>query len=309
MQSKLFKIDNYLSFELGKKVFDCNNYCIKNFGETLTKKIINKTGPKKLFFCNEEQDTLLLSLLAWEKIKKKINLEKIKNLIYVTETNIYQYPGNGYLFASKTNLKENILIFDLNSGCTGFVEALILANGLQGDSLIVCSESYSKNIKNFDRSVSTLFSDCSTIFNFEKKTFKVRKSFSIMKKNSYDFLGKKKNQSLKMNGSDVFNFVSTYVVDNINNFLEKFKNTFKIQDLYLHQASKVVIDFFKNKNEYASFRIPTNVCQIGNTVSSSLPMLLLHDKKNLKKTKNNFYFLCGFGVGLGCTGLILEIKK
>jgi 3-oxoacyl-[acyl-carrier-protein] synthase-3 len=309
LQSKLFNIDNYLVFELGKEVFDCNNYCVKNFGEILSKKIIKKTGPKKLFFCDEEQDTLLLSLSAWEKIKKKINIKKIKNLIYVTETNLYQYPGNGYLFASKTNLNENILIFDLNSGCTGFVEALILANGLKGDSLIVCSESYSKNIKNFDRSVSTLFSDCSTIFYYEKKTFKVRKSFSIMKKNSYDFLRKKKDESLKMNGTDVFNFVSVYVDTNIKIFLKKFKKKFKIEDLYLHQASKVVIDFFKNKKEYSSFKIPTNVCKIGNTVSSSLPMLLLHDKKNLNKMKKNFYFLCGFGVGLGCTGLILEINK
>ena len=309
MESKKFNIDNYLDFELGKNVFDCNQHCIENFGKDLAKKIIDKTGPKKLFFCGKSQNSLTLSLLAWEKIKNKINLNKIKNLIYVTETNIYQYPGNGYLFASKTNLKENILIIDMNSGCTGFVEALILAESLHGDSLIVCSETYSKNIKDFDRSVSTLFSDCSTIFYYEKKIFKVRKSFSIMKKNSYDFLRKKKNESLKMNGIDVFNFVITYVDKNINNFLKKFKTTFKIQDLYIHQASKVVIEFFKNNKKYNSFKIPTNVCKIGNTVSSSLPMLLLHDKENLNLKKKNFYFLCGFGVGLGCTGLILEINK
>ena len=309
MESNQFNICNYLDYELGKEIFDCNQYCKEKFGKYLTKKIIEKTGSKKLFYCGESQDTLSLSLLAWKKIEKKINLNKIENLIYVTETNIYQYPGNGYLFASKTNLKENISIFDLNSGCTGFVEALILAEGLNGDSLIVCSETYSKNIKNFDRSVSTLFSDCSTIFYYQKEIFKVRDSFSIMKKNSYDFLRKKKNESLKMNGLDVFSFVSTYVDQNINNFLKKFKDNFKIEDLYLHQASKVVIEFFKNKREYSSFRIPTNISKIGNTVSSSLPMLLLHDKKNFNLKKKKFYFLCGFGVGLGCTGLILEINK
>ena len=222
---------------------------------------------------------------------------------------MYQYPGNGYLFASQTDLKENISIFDLNSGCTGFVDALIMANGLLGDTIIVCSESYSKNIKNFDRSVSTLFSDCSTIFYYKKKTFKVRKSFSVMKKNSYNFLRKKKDESLVMNGMDVFNFVNIYVDKNINSFLNKFKDSFKIKDLYLHQASKVVIDFFKNREDYNSFRIPSNVSDIGNTVSSSIPMLLNYDKKNLKKKTNFFYFLCGFGVGLGCTGLILEINK
>lgn len=309
MQNKLFDIDNYLAFELGNEVFDCYAYCAKNFGTHLAKKIIDKTGPKKLFFCSEKQDTLSLSLKAWEKIKKKIDLDKIKNLIYVTETNVYQFPGNGYLFASQSNLKEDISIFDLNSGCTGFVDALIMADGLIGDTLIVCSESYSKNIKNFDRSVSTLFSDCSTIFNYDKKIFKVRKSFSVMKKNTYEFLRKKKGESLTMNGMDVFNFVNIYVDKNMNSFLKKSKETFKIKDLYLHQASKIVIDFFKSREDYNSFRIPSNVCDVGNTVSSSIPMLLKYDKKNLNKEKNFFYFLCGFGVGLGCTGLILEINK
>lgn len=282
--------------------------CENKFGIDLTKQILKKTGPENIYVCDENENTLSLSLEAWKKIKKKINKKNIKNLIYVTETNVYQYPGNGYLFASEINLKNDIKIFDLNSGCTGFVEALVLAQNLDGDSLIVCSETYSKNIKEFDRSVSTLFSDCSTIFYFKKSIFKVKQSFTVFKKNSYDDLRKKKKESLKMNGMNVFSFVSSSVSTHINDFLNKHLKKYQIDTLYLHQASKVVVDFFEKKKEFENFNIPSNITEIGNTVSSSIPMLILYDSKNLKLYNSKNIFLCGFGVGLTCTGLILEIK-
>jgi 3-oxoacyl-[acyl-carrier-protein] synthase III len=309
LQNKSFDIKNYISFELGSKVFEVARFCENEFGVKLTEKIIEKTGPKKLFLCDENSDTLDLSLKAWEKINSKIDIKKIQNLIYVTETNLYQYPGNSYLFVSKTKLSENLRVYDLNSGCTGFVEALVLANGLIGNSLIICSEAYSKNIHKFDRSVSTLFSDCATIFYYDKEVFSVNEHFSLIKKNSYDDLRKKKNESMKMYGINVFSFVNTRVNQSINNFLEKLKKKYSINEMYIHQASKVVVDYFKQKAEYKGLRIPANICDIGNTVSSSLPMLMLHDYQNLNKNEKKFIFLCGFGVGLGCTGLILNIKK
>ena len=309
MLNKRFNIENFISFELGGHVFDVATFCKNKFGKELTKKIIEKTGPKKLFICDKNSDTLDLSLKAWEKINNKIDINKIQNLIYVTETNLYQYPGNGYLFASNTKLSENLRVYDLNSGCTGFVEALILANGLSGNSLIICSEAYSKNINKFDRSISTLFSDCATIFYFDKKIFSVNEHFSLIKKNSYNDLRKKNNESMKMYGLNVFSFVNTRVNQGINNFLGNYKIKYSINEMYIHQASKVVVDYFKKKTEYKDLRIPANICEIGNTVSSSLPMLMLHDRENLNKDEKKFIFLCGFGVGLGCTGLILSIKK
>jgi 3-oxoacyl-[acyl-carrier-protein] synthase III len=67
------------------------------------------------------------------------------------------------------NLSDEVNIYDLNSGCTGFVDAIKIANKLYGNTLIVCSETYSKNIPYFQRSISTLFSDGASIFLFDKK--------------------------------------------------------------------------------------------------------------------------------------------
>ena len=65
------------------------------------------------------------------KKNSKFKKENIDNLIFVTETNNFNFTGNSFLFASLINLKSNIKLYDLNSGCTGFVDALDLANSLK----------------------------------------------------------------------------------------------------------------------------------------------------------------------------------
>jgi 3-oxoacyl-[acyl-carrier-protein] synthase-3 len=308
LQNNKFEISNYISSKLGSENFDVHDHCTKLYGIELADKIIEKTGPTNLFHCSKNEDSFTLAIDAYSKIKNKIDLSNINNLIFVSETNIYQFPGNSFIFASKTELKEDIFLYDINAGCSGFVDALILAEKLDNNTLIICSETYSKNIKNFDRSVSTLFSDCATVFFYDKSVFKISESFSFIKKNSFKDLNKKHNDSLYMNGAKIFSFVSSNVVKKIIDFCNKYhkKNNFK--DLYLHQASALVINFFRSKSELNQFNIPSNINKIGNTVSSSIPMLMLENKVNINNISDNI-FICGFGVGLVCTGAILSIKK
>jgi len=212
-----------IGIALGSKVFNVKKICEKKFGKKKTLEIIKKTGPIKTFQCSDNEDTLTLSLRAWKDFKKnsKISkINKIKNLIYVTETNRFAFPGNGYLFSSMTNLKEEINIYDINAGCTGFVDALKVANKLNGDTLIVCSEAYSKNIKEFDRSISTLFSDGASVFFFEKEKFLVLKEISIFKKNSFLDLSCSKN-NIAMEGKKVYDFVISHALPKIEIFLKE----------------------------------------------------------------------------------------
>lgn len=308
MQNKKFEISNYISSKLGSEKFNVLDHCIKLYGRGLAEKIIEKTGPNYLYLCSKYENSLTLALNAFSKIKNKIDTSKIKNLIFVSETNIYQFPGNSFIFASKTDMNDDIFLYDINAGCSGFVDALILAEKLDNNTLIVCSETYSKNSKSFDRSVSTLFSDCSTVFYYDKSVFKISESFSFIKKNSFDDLNKKHNESLYMNGAKIFSFVSSKVLKKIIQFCDKHQKNYNFNDLYLHQASALVGDFIYSKKELSKFNIPSNIKKIGNTVSSSIPMLMLHDREKFKDNPKNL-FLCGFGVGLVCAGAILSIKK
>ena len=280
----------------------------KNLVKKKTLEIIKKTGPVKTFQCTKNEDTLTLSLRAWRDFKKKSKISKInkiKNLIYVTETNSFAFPGNGYLFSSMINLKEETNIYDLNSGCTGFVDALKIANKLNGDTLIVCSEAYSKNIKKFDRSVSTLFSDGASVFFFEKEKFLVLKEISIFKKNSFLDLSCSKNK-IVMDGKKVYDFVISHALPKIENFLKENK---LVKKIFFHQASQIVCNYIKNKFEKNTIKIPNNLLNRGNTVSATIP-ILIHDytKKQILNV-NDTIMLVGFGVGLSMSAITLKLIK
>lgn len=297
-----------IGIALGSRVFNVKKICEKKFGKKKTLEIIKKTGPIKTFQCSDNEDTLTLSLRAWENFKRKnkiSKINKIKNLIYVTQTNRFSFPGNGYLFSSMTNLKEETNIYDINSGCTGFLDALKVANKLNGDTLIVCSEAYSKNIKNFDRSISTLFSDGASVFFFEKKKFLVLKEISIFKKYSFLDLSCSKN-NIKMDGKKVYDFVISQALPKIGNFLKENK---LVKKIFFHQASQIVCDYIKNKFEKNTIKIPNNLLNRGNTVSATIP-ILIHDftkKKTLKV--NDTIMLVGFGVGLSMSAITLKLIK
>ncbi len=301
-------LQNNFGVSLGENKIDIKKLYEKKFSLKLFKRTISKTGPRKLYYSNKSTTTLDLALNAYTdfiKKNKKIDNNQIYNLIFVTETNNYCFPGNSYLFASKLNLRPNIRLYDLNLGCTGFVEALDLAFKLNGNSLIVCAETYSKHIKKFDRSTSSLFSDGGSVFYFNKKEISILDTFRFFRRNSYDDLSSKQN-NLYMDGRKVFDFVNSEVIPLLTLILEKNK---KVNLVFTHQASLTVENSIKNKLKNFKIKIPSNIKKIGNTVSSSIPHLIIEYLKKKKIKKNSEILLCGFGVGLSVSALILKINK
>lgn len=280
-------LQNNFGVSLGENKIDIKKLYEKKFSLKLFKRTISKTGPRKLYYSNKSTTTLDLALNAYTdfiKKNKKFDTNQIYNLIFVTETNNYCFPGNSYLFASKLNLRPNIRLYDLNLGCTGFVEALDLAFKLNGNSLIVCAETYSKHIKKFDRSTSSLFSDGGSVFYFNKKEISILDTFRFFRRNSYDDLSSKQN-NLYMDGRKVFDFVNSEVIPLLTSILEKNK---KVNLVFTHQASLTVENLIKNKLKNFKIKIPSNIKKIGNTVSSSIPHLISEylKKKNKKKFRD-----------------------
>lgn len=270
---------NISSFVLGGKKVNIKKKLISIYGKKKSLDILKKTGPLFLYKCLKLENTLTLALKCFKNLKlNKSDILKIKNLIFVTETPVKLFPGNGYLFASKISLNNDINIIDINSGCTGFVDALKIASGFEGKTLIVCSETYSKHMRKFNRSVSTLFSDACSIFIYDKKIFQIRNYISGFKKNSYNDLFCDVNSSLEMRGANVYNFTTSEIIPVLKNFLKKQK--LNICKFYIHQASNLVINHFREA--FSSIEIPSNIKKIGNTVSSTIPILLHQDLKKKK---------------------------
>jgi len=293
---------------LGEKKINLKKEYKDSFSIKLFNRIIKKTGPKNLFYTNPNTSSLDLAFAAYKnflKKNKKFETKKIKNIVFVTETNNFNFPGNSFLFASKLNFDPKIKLYDLNAGCTGFVDAIDLAYKLYGNSLIICAETYSKHIKKFDRSVSPIFSDGGSVFYLNKSEAKVIRTFKFFKKNSFnDLCSKEKN--LFMDGKKVFDFVNQEVVSLLLSILKRNKS---IKILFNHQASLTVENLIKDKLNNFNLIIPSNIKKIGNTVSSSIPHLINEYLKKNKIKKNSKILLCGFGVGLSVSATILKITK
>jgi 3-oxoacyl-[acyl-carrier-protein] synthase-3 len=153
-----------------------------------------------------------------------------------------------------------------------------------------------------------LFSDGSSAFIPNLKEMKIIDSSFGYKKNSYEHLECNIEKNINMDGKKVYDFVSTDVYPALIKILKKNKNK-KIDRIYIHQGSKFVVDFLKEKLKKFCNNIPTNIEKAGNFVSATIPMLISQDiKKEPFGNKENI-ILCGFGVGLAYSILVLEINK
>ena len=115
------------------------------------------------------------------------------------------------------------------------------------------------------------------------------------------------NGKLSMNGRQIFNFASKDAVNHIQNLLAKENLEIDEIDLFcLHQGSKAIVDNIAKKLNLDRDKYILDIKQTGNTVSSSIPLLL---EKKFYENNINKVILCGFGVGLSISTAIIKRVK
>ena len=102
-----------------------------------------------------------------------------------------------------------------------------------------------------------------------------------------------------MNGPKIALFTLKKIPLFINKFIKKNKiKEEKIKSVALHQASKYIYEQLKKRININKEKFTKNFDNIGNTVSSSIPILLEKANKEKKIKKGDTIIACGFGVGL-----------
>ena len=305
---KIKKISHKLS---GNKIF------IKNIvPKSQYQNIFNTTGISKIYNCKKNEDIISLAFEASKKIIKKNEQIDIDALILITETPKYNIPPNSYILHEKLKLKKKCMVFDVNQGCSGYIYGLSLANSLFlsenfNNILLITTDNYSRYCKKLN--VKLLFSDCATATILSKDSKKNNKfSFSSFGMKNNKLIQKYSNYSsninsnnLLMDGSGVFDFTINNVPLEINSFLKKNKIKMGNIDFFIfHQASKIVLQNIQRKLKVKNNKILNNYSEFGNTVSSSIPLII---SKYKNKIKNKKILLCGYGVGLSIGVSYLEL--
>lgn len=301
-------------------------------------KVSEKTGVLQRFFADENETALDIAIEACEKIFRKIDKNEIDALIFCTQTPDHIIPPNSYLLHSHFNLSPSLIAFDINQACSGYIYSLLMANSLISSGaakkvLLVNADTYSKYINLKDRSTRTVFGDgaaVSYITKSEKASkfplFKVNsagkeyKNFYIhgggcrnpISKSSInlknDGNGNFTNElNIRMNGLGVLSYFKSAVPKQLSSLL--FENNMTIDDLdllFFHQASKIALQSISLKLKANPEKIYSNISQVGNLVSASIPVAIKMAEEEKKLNRGNIILLSGFGVGLSWGSCILE---
>ncbi len=283
-----------------------------------------KTGIYQRHIAEENITSLDLGYEASLKLFRdyKIAPKEINALFFVSQSGDYALPPSSCILQEKLFLNKNLLALDINLGCSGFVNTLALAastikSGSVENCLIICAETYSKYISNKDRTNKLIFSDGAAACLVEKDPRNESAigafCFGCDGKGAKELIVKGSGargsldldeQKLYMNGPAILLFTLSQVPDLLKRTLIKNKLDLDDIDLFIfHQASKMVIDLLSEKIGIPSAKMYSNLRNIGNTVSCTIPIALKDAELEGKLKRNNKILIIGFGVGysLGAT--------
>ena len=305
-----FSISN-LANQLGSNKLIISNLK-KSHPHWNVKDVLKKTGIKKLYLSNENEDVLNLAVRSCKKTLTNFNKKKIDCVIVVTQTAKKKLPSVSCMIQDQLNLKKNIIAFDIGLGCSGFVYGLSVINSLLSSNtvktaLLVCADTYNKFLNKQNRTCRTVFSDAASSCIVQKVNSKKSVKFSFLTDGAGASDLMENNNNIEMKGSNIFHFTTKNIPNLFNDILKKNNlNKKDIDQFVFHQASKLVIDKLTKILELDKNKVFRNYDKIGNTVSSSIPIALENLKKNNKIKKNQKIMLVGFGVGLSAAASIIN---
>ena len=274
-------------------------------------KILNKTvkttGIKKRYISSEAEDIITLSVKSAKKILNKNLKNKIGFLLFVTQTSPFKFPSVSCIIQDKLGLPNDIFAVDINMGCSGYIYALRLASSLEKLSnkkkygLIICSDTYTKFIEKTNKSCIPIFSDASTcsLVRINSLLNNEKFAFGVDGKGHKDLMLINSSKNMFMNGPKIAIFTLNQIPGFIETFLKKNKIKKKnVKYFFFHQASKYVCDKIEKKLKLDKDQVCNNFQKYGNTISSSIPLLIKECLSKKKLKKGDIIIACGFGVGL-----------
>lgn len=301
-------------------------------------KVTQKSGVNQRYVTQESETAFDLAKVACDKlIEGGFDKNNIDGIIFCTQSPDYIMPSNAFLIHNYLGLKHNVLAFDYNLACSGYIYGLAIAHGLIATGvastiLLITSDTYSKYINKGDRSTKVLFSDGAAATVVKKSdnekavldtvlasAGKEHKSFYIpaggMKQpkseettiEDTDRSGNIKTlEDIHMNGFNVWRFIASTVPKQIKGILSKNDKSFDDIDLcFFHQASKLTLDSLTKALKIEEDKLFNNYDKVGNTVSSSIPILMKDAIDQGKLKRGDLVLLSGFGVGLSWGSILM----
>jgi 3-oxoacyl-[acyl-carrier-protein] synthase III len=241
----------------------------------------------------------------------------------VTQNPDVNIPHTAAIVHQKLGLAKPCMTFDLSQGCAGYTHGIAIVSSLMerlglDHALLFTCDPYSKVVDPEDKNTALIFGDAASVsylsrsghgyalvdasFGTAPGTSSCLISHGALKATANADL----RSTLKMDGTAVLFHAAHEVPGSIRALLEKNGKTLDDIDLFLlHPGSKRVVDLIRKDLQLESAKVPFEIAEYGNTVSSSIPLML---KQHVIQKKLPRLMLSGFGVGFSWGSCLIELR-
>ena len=291
--------------------------------------IYSKTGIYQRHIAAPDETASDLGVAACEKLftEQGVDRSTIDFLLLCTQTPDYPLPTTACLMQDRLGLKKSTGALDFNLGCSGYVYGLGLCEGLIRAGmarriLLVTAETYSKYIGADDRSLRTIFGDGAaatlveaadepSLMSFRYGTDGSGAESLIVNRGGARPLEhaikpqkrQRWSSPLCMDGPALVEFTIEHVPKLCDEILAEVRVSREQLDYYLmHQATWHMLERLQKAVGVGESKMPLVLKDYGNTVSSTLPIMIRDMRSDGRLKPGTQSLLIGFGVGLSWAG-------
>ena len=291
--------------------------------------IASKTGVYNRHIAAPNECSSDLGVKAAEKLFAEFEIDPatIDFLLFCTQTPDYPLPTTACLIQDRLGLPTSCGALDFNLGCSGYVYGLSLCDGLIRSGaakriLFITAETYTKLIDKEDRTLRTIFGDGAaatlidshdvpSLWGFKFGTDGKGANTLLATENGFRNVEhaieprhrRRWKSDLYMDGPALINFTVDKVPDTLIQVLAAAEMTDADVGFYLlHQATYKMLSQLQQAMGVDEARVPILMRDFGNTVSSTLPILIdqMRERGDMAPEMKNL--LVGFGVGWSWAG-------
>lgn len=294
--------------------------------------IVQRTGIERRHVIDENEGTSDMCVKAAQQalLHANMTVDQIDLIIVATVTPDYKMPAAANLVQAKLGAK-NIMSFDLNAACSGFVYSLFVADqfiktGAYKNILVIGAESLTRLMDYKDRDTCILFGDGAGAFVLTQAEATDPNHIITAHAHSegahaellwakaggtrYPFsqeVWDTGSHYMKMKGKEIFkNATRTMAAACFEALTAANVQATDLDWLVPHQANSRITEVVADYLKFPMEKIVSTVHETGNTSAASIPIAFDMAIKDGRIQRGNLILLTAFGAGLTSGSVLLR---
>ncbi len=265
--------------------------------------------------------------------------DEVRALVFVSQTPDHFMPPTSCILHGRLGLGRDVLCFDINQGCTGYIYGLVQSFMLldafkEGKVVLMNGDTLSRRACRFDRNTYPIIGDAGAVTVLENaaegtdvvgslETDGSRSHWLVIPAGGFRMPSDEETRRIKtlpdgnrrsdddfsMNGAGIFTFTQTDVPASVKKLFEDARIDMEKIDCFLfHQPNRFLLEKLARKLNVDMDRVPANIVEkYGNPSSASIPLTLCHNMRQRIVRERLRVCMTGFGVGLSWGSLVMDM--